>query len=378
MSSELLQHRKLVEIGVGLGDLSERLLQISSLTTYEIDADLCSFVLRRFSSRIFPHTFSLVQKDVLSIPLNALNASAGAESKNMDSKSLESKVESKHSDSGAPNKAERESQSMQEVYAWLADEPYILVSNLPYYIATRIVINLLKDPLCEGFVVMTQKEVALKFCADEGQSEFCALSVLAQSVGETRLLFEVPKEAFEPMPKVTSAVFSHKKYASKAPCDCAMQSMRVSQASINSAQDFTQKGEINATSQMEQKSQKSKAGKNSETSEKGEVERQSGAELISKAKLARQGKKASEVSEASKTSKTRETNAWQISNSFENMLKAAFSAPRKKLLNNLASRYDKATLESIFARLDIAPNTRPHELSTQKYHQIHNQIKERK
>lgn len=355
MSSELLQHRKLVEIGVGLGDLSERLLQISSLTTYEIDADLCSFVLRRFSSRIFPHTFSLVQKDVLSIPLNA---SAGAESK----------AESKNADSSTPNKAERESQSTQEVYAWLADEPYILVSNLPYYIATRIVINLLKDPLCEGFVVMTQKEVALKFCADEGQSEFCALSVLAQSVGETRLLFEVPKEAFEPMPKVTSAVFSHQKYASKAqiakmPRDCAMQSMQVGQASINDAQNLTQKDEINTTSQT---SQKCEAGENGETSKNSEAERQSRANPKSKA------------GEASKTSKTRKTNAWQISNSFENMLKAAFSAPRKKLLNNLASRYDKAMLESIFARLDIAPNTRPHELSTQKYHQIHNQIKERK
>lgn len=345
VSSELLQHRKLVEIGVGLGDLSERLLQISSLTTYEIDADLCSFVLRRFSSRIFPHTFSLVQKDVLSIPLNALNASVGAESK-AESKNVDSKkAESKNSDSGtpnAPNKAERESQSAQEVYAWLADEPYILVSNLPYYIATRIVINLLKDPLCEGFVVMTQKEVALKFCADEGQSEFCALSVLAQSVGETRLLFEVPKEAFEPMPKVTSAVFSHQKYASKTQIAKTPRDHTIMQASVNSAQNLAQKGEISATSQTEQKSQKNEAG------------------------------------ETNKSSETREANAWQISNSFENMLKAAFSAPRKKLLNNLASRYDKAMLESIFARLDIAPNTRPHELSTQKYHLIHNQIKERK
>ena len=89
----------------------------------------------------------------------------------------------------------------------LEDKPYFLISNLPYYIATLLVVKAIKDPLCKGCVVMTQKEVALKFCAIQNQSDFSALSVLAQSVGEAKMLFEVPPSAFVPQPKVTSAVF---------------------------------------------------------------------------------------------------------------------------------------------------------------------------
>lgn len=89
----------------------------------------------------------------------------------------------------------------------LENKPYFLISNLPYYIATLLVVKAIKDPLCKGCVVMTQKEVALKFCAIQNQSDFSALSVLAQSVGEAKMLFEVPPSAFVPQPKVTSAVF---------------------------------------------------------------------------------------------------------------------------------------------------------------------------
>ena len=197
VSAELLQGQKLIEIGVGVGDLSERLLSLSSLTTYEIDADLCSFVLQKFSSRKFAYPFSLVNCDVLSIPFSidsnsSLSKEIVKQTLRITSDDKKSRVESKQ--------------------GWLASEPYILVSNLPYNIATRVVLNLLHDPLCEGFVVMTQKEVALKFCADNLSSDFCALSVIAQSAGETTLFFDVSKESFEPAPKVTSSVFTHKKF----------------------------------------------------------------------------------------------------------------------------------------------------------------------
>ena len=211
VSAELLQDQKLIEIGVGLGDLSERLLSIASLTTYEIDADLCSFVLQKFSSRSFANTFSLVNCDVLSISLGIdsnLNLPKKTDAKqalHIMSDDSNSRVESKK--------------------GWLANEPYILVSNLPYNIATRIVLNLLHDPLCEGFVVMTQKEVALKFCADTLSSDFCALSVIAQSAGEMALLFDVSKESFDPMPKVTSSVFRHKKFTNFTHIESGFESM---------------------------------------------------------------------------------------------------------------------------------------------------------
>lgn len=157
---------QVIEIGIGLGDLTDRLLKIHNLIAYEVDEDLCSLLSDRHQKTIEEERLKLVCCDVMELK----------------------------------NKT-----------AWLHPKPYFLVSNLPYYIATHIVLRLLRDSMCEGFVVMTQKEVAEKFCANEGEKEFCALSVIAQSVGKIEFLFEVPPFAFEPAPKVTSAVFKVKK-----------------------------------------------------------------------------------------------------------------------------------------------------------------------
>lgn len=95
---------------------------------------------------------------------------------------------------------------------WLCKEPYILVSNLPYYIATKIILNALKDDKCVGLVVMTQKEVAEKFCAKVGMRTFCAISVIAQSLSkDINFITNVPPSAFTPLPKVESSVFSIEK-----------------------------------------------------------------------------------------------------------------------------------------------------------------------
>jgi 16S rRNA (adenine1518-N6/adenine1519-N6)-dimethyltransferase len=88
----------------------------------------------------------------------------------------------------------------------LCDNSYDMVANLPYYISTTIILRALKDSNCSNILVMVQKEVAEKFCAISGEREFCALSVFATSVGQARLLFDVPPTAFDPMPKVTSSV----------------------------------------------------------------------------------------------------------------------------------------------------------------------------
>lgn len=153
---------QVIEIGIGLGDLTDELLKIHNLIAYEVDKDLCSLLEKKHSSLLETQKLKLVLCDVL---------------------------------------------ELKDSIGWLHPEPYFLVSNLPYYIATLIVLKLLRDEKCEGFVVMTQKEVAEKFCACVGEKEFCALSVIAQSVGEIEFLFEVPASAFEPAPKVTSAVF---------------------------------------------------------------------------------------------------------------------------------------------------------------------------
>lgn len=63
--------------------------------------------------------------------------------------------------------------------------------------------------MCKGMLVMTQKEVALKFCADTGSRDFCALSVLSRSISDCiNILTDIPPSAFNPMPKVDSTLFS--------------------------------------------------------------------------------------------------------------------------------------------------------------------------
>lgn len=215
-----------------MGDLTIRLLEDYHLKAYEVDEGLRSFLIKKFDGSIKHGILELLWQDVLELPQSK---------------------------------------------GWLDEENYILVSNLPYYIASAILMRALKDPRCKGFVVMTQKEVAQKFCALSGKKEFCALSVITQTFGGAQMLFDVPPQVFDPAPKVTSSVFRMRKNEAILP--------------------------------------------------KG----------------------------------------------FEEMLKIAFNAPRKKLLNNLATRY--GDLNAVFKKLSIKENARAHEILTATYHQIFNILK---
>jgi 16S rRNA (adenine1518-N6/adenine1519-N6)-dimethyltransferase len=151
---------KVAEIGPGLGDLTKELVKARNVTAFEVDKRLCEHLTTEFETPISQGRFELRCGDVL----------------------------------------ERWGEGA------LLDEPYHLVANLPYYIATNIILKAFKDESCRSILVMIQKEVAVKFAAQTGQKEFSSLSVLAQSVGSARLCFEVPPEAFVPQPNVTSAV----------------------------------------------------------------------------------------------------------------------------------------------------------------------------
>ncbi|GEM_PF-58445 len=156
---------KIVEIGPGLGDLTRYLVEIKDVTAYEVDKELCGHLQRVFAPFIEKGRLKLYCSDVLD--------------------------HWKHES--------------------LADRPYSLVANLPYYIATNIILRALRDPLCESIQVMVQKEVAEKFSAKAGEKRFSALSILAQSCGEAHICFDVPPEAFVPAPKVISSVLQIRK-----------------------------------------------------------------------------------------------------------------------------------------------------------------------
>lgn len=88
-----------------------------------------------------------------------------------------------------------------------ADEAksYKLVANIPYYITAPIIRLLLETEFPPSeMILMVQKEVAERICAKAGEMSILAVSV--QYYAQPEYLFTVPKTAFDPMPKVDSAV----------------------------------------------------------------------------------------------------------------------------------------------------------------------------
>jgi len=83
--------------------------------------------------------------------------------------------------------------------------PYDVVANLPYHITSPILHRLLgQAPRAERLVLMVQREVAERIAAPPGGLSY--LSVFVQYHAKARIAFRVPRDAFEPAPKVESAV----------------------------------------------------------------------------------------------------------------------------------------------------------------------------
>ena len=90
--------------------------------------------------------------------------------------------------------------------------PFKVCANLPYYITTPIIMNLLEQKLpLERLVVMVQKEVAERMTASPGGRDYGAISVAMQYYTEPKIAFIVKAGSFLPAPKVDSAVLVCKK-----------------------------------------------------------------------------------------------------------------------------------------------------------------------
>ena len=85
--------------------------------------------------------------------------------------------------------------------------PRRIVANLPYNIATQLLLNWLQTPdAFTSITVMLQKEVAMRICAEPGNSNYGRLSIIAQWLACPKMLFDIPASAFHPKPKVTSTL----------------------------------------------------------------------------------------------------------------------------------------------------------------------------
>jgi len=96
-----------------------------------------------------------------------------------------------------------------DVVALVGDEfgggEYRVVANLPYYITADTLLKLValtRPP--ESIAIMVQKEAAERIMSAPGSKQWCAMAAELQYYGKPEVLSEVPAEAFDPPPHVTS------------------------------------------------------------------------------------------------------------------------------------------------------------------------------
>jgi len=90
--------------------------------------------------------------------------------------------------------------------AW-TNQKVALIGNYPYNISSQILFKVIENRhKIDQMVGMFQREVAQRICSESGTKAYGVLSVLTQIYYKTYYLFEVPPEAFNPPPKVVSAV----------------------------------------------------------------------------------------------------------------------------------------------------------------------------
>ncbi len=150
----------IVEIGAGRGALTSQLLgDAGRLVAIEFDRDLVPLLRECFGAR---ENFSLIDADALEVDFCAAIAPAS------------------HAR---------------------------VVANLPYNISTAILQHIIKQRRClTELTLMLQREVVARIIAPPSSSERGYLSVLVEAYCESDALFDVPPEAFRPVPKVWSTV----------------------------------------------------------------------------------------------------------------------------------------------------------------------------
>ena len=92
-------------------------------------------------------------------------------------------------------------------YSKIEDKKIFLVANLPYHIATTLVIKWLRYiKKFESIIIMVQKEVADRLSANVSTKGYGRTSVLVQLHSDVKKIFDVSPENFHPKPKVFSSI----------------------------------------------------------------------------------------------------------------------------------------------------------------------------
>lgn len=165
-SSNIEKEDLIIEIGPGLGVLTERLLKKSNnVVVIELDKKMIEILQNRFCLN---RNLEIINNDVLKVDLEKLI------------------------------KNKKEQTNINKVK---------IVANLPYYISTPIIMKLLENRLeISEIIVMVQKEVAQRLGAETGKREAGAITYAVEYYAQATPIIDVPKESFIPSPKVESQV----------------------------------------------------------------------------------------------------------------------------------------------------------------------------
>ncbi len=88
------------------------------------------------------------------------------------------------------------------------DRRITIISNLPYNVGTQLFLNwmIFDIKIIDKMILMFQREVADRICADIGSKDYGRLSVISQVLCDVHKIFDISNMAFFPAPKVMSSV----------------------------------------------------------------------------------------------------------------------------------------------------------------------------
>ncbi|XIF20534.1 MAG: 16S rRNA (adenine(1518)-N(6)/adenine(1519)-N(6))- dimethyltransferase RsmA [Acetilactobacillus jinshanensis] len=163
-AADLSSEDDVIEIGPGIGGLTEQLAKRAhKVIAFEIDSHLIPILHETLSPY---HNVKIINQDILKADL--------------------------------PKIIQNDFDDSRQVK---------IVANLPYYITTPIIVELMKSHARFSTIAVTmQKEVAERVTAKPGSKTFGAISVLIQYLNHVKITNLIPKTAFFPSPKITSAV----------------------------------------------------------------------------------------------------------------------------------------------------------------------------
>ena len=191
-AAEVTKDDIVLEIGPGLGALTGQLCRAAGqVIAVEVDKMLIPILGETMQDY---DNFTLVNEDILKVDIEALIADV---------------VRNKMTQTNAGKSEENiDLDSAKDTDKSVSEIPKIkVVANLPYYITTPIIMELLEKKSCiKSITVMVQKEVAERMQEEPGSKSYGALSLAVQYYSKPEYVMTVTRNCFLPRPDVDSAV----------------------------------------------------------------------------------------------------------------------------------------------------------------------------